>query len=93
MGVSQHEQGRRIQVYFGGKQGWMDLSPDTAKVLLDWYDAAELGAIKHGMSCAVDGKELLLTYTIEGGRYLSQQNPRRTDGKRECVVYLAEALT
>ena len=86
------EQARRIKVYLGPKQGFVDLPEDTTKELLPWYDTAAIGDVKKGVSCQIDGKQFFLNYTFEGWHFLTQQNPRRTDGKRQCLVYLAEGL-
>ena len=86
------EQARRIEVYLGPKQGSVDLPEDTTRELLPWYDTAAIGDVKKGVTCEIEGKQFFFNYTFEGRHFLTQQNPRRTDGKRQCKVYLADGL-
>ena len=64
----------------------------TTETLLQWYDTAHLLDVKKGVRCVLDGEEQFLTYTYEGAQYLSEQNPKYNDGKRECVVYKGRGL-
>ena len=79
-------------MYRGKKRGWVNLPQETTQILLQWYDTAKLFDVIKGVSCVLDGKEEFLTYTYEGAQYLSEQNPKYNEGKRECVVYKGKGL-
>ena len=86
------QQERLIHVFRGKRRGWVNLPEETTQVLLQWYDTAKLFDVKKGVRCVLDGKEEFLTYTYEGAQYLSEQNPKYNEGKRECVVYKGKGL-
>ena len=85
-------QERLIHVNRGKKRGWVNLPEETTQELLRWYDTAKLLDVIKGVRCVLDGKEEFLTYTYEGAQYLSEQNPKYNEDKRECVVYKGKGL-
>ena len=79
-------QRRDIKVKLDGGV-WASLPRDTVARLLAWYDHGKLGDEFHGvLGCEVP--ELYFTYRIEGGNYLTQRNPNRTNVRRECHIIL-----
>lgn len=77
---------RRIKVYHGAADGWKDLMKEPTEELLRMYDGAILGAERFGL--IVDRvKGLSYNYRYEGGQWLTQTNPNRTNKRRACQVY------
>ena len=77
---------RVIKVLGDGKAGWHTLPAAATKRILAFYDTGKLGDVILG----VEGNEELhhfYNYKIEGGKWLSQQNPNHPSANpRQCQI-------
>ena len=78
------ERKRTIQVMCDGKK-WVELDCAAVQTLLAWYDRARLGDVKKGVGCQQNGRAY--DYKIEGGKYLTQNNPNFPESNpRPCQI-------
>ena len=75
---------RIIKVRLDGGS-WGTLTAQGTQELLQWYDSAQLMDVKTGVITNDNGHSY--DYRIEGGKYLSQNNPNFPDTPpRECQI-------
>ena len=78
------ERTRTIKVMLDGHE-YVPLESDVVQTLLTWYDKGHLGDEIKGVKCKVNDRAY--DYKIEGGKYLTQNNPNYPDSKpRPCMI-------
>ena len=89
--VSHWERGRSIRVWGGEATKWITLPDTPTQELMHWYDHGKLFDMKKGVKVVTDEGDMYLDYRIEGGKYLTQNNPNRPGPVRECrIVYVGQ---
>ena len=83
------ERRRTIKVLLDGKK-WEELDAEVVHTLLHWYDKGCLFDVKKGV---MNKKiERAYDYRIEGGKYLTQNNPYYPESNpRPCQILYVEA--
>ena len=77
---------RSIRVKLDGKQGWGELSAAGTQRLLAWYDKGKLMDVIKGV-VANDTNGHAYDYRVEGGKFLTQDNPNFPQSPpRECQI-------
>ena len=88
--VNDWQRARSIRVWGGEATKWITLPDTPTQDLLRWYDNGKRLDILKGVKADPDN-HMYYDYRIEGGKFLTQNNPNRQGPVRECrIIYVGQ---